>query len=529
MKNSSKISWALGAVIIILLVAVLVRIPAKKVSTARGLSPKWAKLELVLQQIEDNYVDAVDPAELTEKILPYLMSSLDPHSVYLEPEQLKSADDQLQGNIEGIGVVFNMPNDTATVISVVLGGPSDKLGVQSGDKIVTINDETVAGVQIQQDSIVSRLKGPKGSSVKVGIKRFGSSDLLYFDIVRDKVPVNSVDVAYMITPDIGYLKLSKFARTSYMEILQIVSDLLDQGMKKMIFDLRDNTGGYMDQAFRISEAFLEKGKLIVYTEGAHRKREDYYNQQDGFLRNMPLALLINEQSASSSEILAGALQDNDRGTIIGRRSYGKGLVQEPIYFSDKSGVRLTVMRYYTPLGRSIQKPYADDYGYDLLERYNHGEFMQADSIPKNDSLRFVTPKGKVLYGGGGIIPDVFVPLDTVGMNDCYMDISRKNLQVLFGIQYADRHRQELVAIDAYQGMEDFFAKRPLEKEFLSYAAANKVTVDSRQWQACKHIIMTQVKAYVARYSNLEEAGMYSYLNQLDNVTQKAISLLDQEE
>lgn len=494
------------------------------------LGREWSKLELILSQIQDNYVDSIDVSSFVEKTIPLIMQELDPHSIYLEPTELQSADEELQGNIEGIGVLFNVPDDTATVINVVVGGPAERMGLLSGDRIIKVDTQVIAGRQIPQDSMVRLMKGPKGSKVDISVLRFGEEDLITFPIIRDKIPVNTVDVAYMITPTVGYIKLSKFARTSHMEVLEALISLMEQNMKSLIFDIRDNSGGYLDQALKISSIFLDKGKLIVYTEGQHREREDYFNPTQGICANLPLAVLIDDGTASSSEIMAGALQDNDRGVIIGRRSYGKGLVQEPIYFSDKSGMRLTVSRFYTPVGRSIQKPYdgdREDYTYDILERYRNGELMQEDSIRKNDSLKYVTAGGKVLYGGGGIIPDVFVPLDTLGMNDCYVRISRLGLPIKFSISFADRHRAELGTIASIVDLDAFFEKYPVENEFLSYASHNDLKPTTAEWKECREIVMTQVKAYIGRNTKLEDRGFYPYVDRIDNVVQRAVQELEE--
>lgn len=491
------------------------------------LGREWTKLELILAQIQNNYVDSVDVHALIEKTLPSILEELDPHSVYLEPQRLQEADEELQGNIEGIGVLFNVPNDTAIVINVVVGGPAERMGLQSGDKIIKVDTTVIAGVKMPQDSMRTYMKGPKGTNVDIWIQRFGEKELIKFPIVRDKIPVHTVDVAYMVDAQTGYIKLSKFARTSYVEVLEAVSDLVEQGMKQVIFDIRGNVGGYLDQALKISGLFLDEGQLIVYTQGAHRPRQDFNNPQKGFCSEMPMAVLIDDASASSSEIMAGALQDWDRAWIVGRRSYGKGLVQEPIYFSDKSGLRLTVSRFYTPLGRSIQKPYdgnKDDYAYDILDRYRHGEFMQEDSIPKNDSLRYETKAGKVLYGGGGIIPDVFVPLDTVGMNDFYLKSSRLGLPIKFSMNFADKHRKEIKEISTMDALDAFYDRMPLEREFLVFAAANKVTPKGNEWQECKHIILPQLKAYVGRNTQMDDKAFYPYLGQIDNVLLRAKKL-----
>ena len=524
-----------GAIVLIVLIALaiagILRWTVFREQNRTGknsLGREWSKLELILSQIQNNYVDSVDVDSFIEKTLPYIMEELDPHSIYLSPDELRSADEELRGNIEGIGIVFNVPSDTATVINVVVGGPSEKMGLHPGDKIIKVDTQTVAGVQIPQHSIVRLLKGPKGTQVDVWVRRYGEPDLIGFSIVRDKIPVNSVDVAYMADSVTGYIKLSKFAMTSYPEVLGAISELMKQGMKQVIFDLRDNTGGYLDQALKITGEFLDANSLIVYTEGLHRERQDFYTKKRGFCYNMPLAVLINEASASSSEIMAGALQDNDRGTIVGRRSYGKGLVQEPVYFSDNSGLRLTVARFYTPLGRSIQKPYGNnsrEYAFDLMERYRHGELMQEDSIPKNDSLRYVTPSGKVLYGGGGIIPDVFVPLDTAGVNDLYLRISRQNLPIRFSMNYADRNRKALSAIGSIEEMQVYFDQSALEQEFLAFIRRQGIQPVPAHWEECGSILMTQIKAYIARNTRLEDKGFYPYLGKIDNVLQKALEVL----
>ncbi len=534
MEKNQKVKHV-GAIVVLVLLAIGVAAFVRwqtggRMRTGREaqLGREWSKLELILNQIQNNYVDSVDVSSFIEKTLPFIMEELDPHSIYLEPNDLKTADDELKGNIEGIGILFNVPNDTATVINVVVGGPSERMGLQSGDKIIKVDTQVVAGRKLPQDSLVSLLKGPKGTEVDVWVRRYGERDLIKFSIIRDKIPVHSVDVAYMADSVTGYIKLSKFSMTSYTEVLGAISDLLKQGMTKMVFDLRDNTGGYLDQALKITGEFLDEGQLVVYTEGLHRKRQDFYAPKRGFCYNMPLAVLINERSASSSEIMAGALQDNDRGVIVGRRSYGKGLVQEPIYFSDNSGMRLTVARFYTPLGRSIQKPYGnstEEYAYDIVERYRNGELMQEDSIPRNDSLKYVTAAGKILYGGGGIIPDVFVPLDTVGVNDLYVRISRVNLPIRFSMDFADRNRQELNRIGSLEELDAFFARKPVEQEFLGYVAKNNIAVKSSEWKECGHILLTQVKAYVGRNTKMDDKGFYPYIGRLDNALLKALEVL----
>ena len=414
-----KVLWG---IILIMIGSVITKwVDYGKYSSNKVTSHNWDKISLVLQQIEKNYVDSIDYDAISEKIIPEILKELDPHSVYLPPEELKEADEGLQGNFDGIGITFNVPSDTLVVISVLAGGPSEKVGLVAGDRIVEIDGRNVAGVKFPQDSMMKMLRGTSGTKVNIKVRRDG--ELVDFQIVRGKIPIKSVDVAYMLNDTTGYIKLSKFSKSSYLEFLQSTVKLRAAGMKKLVFDLRDNPGGYLDQALYLSNEFLKKDQIIVYMQGLHRERQDFKASGNGLCQDLELVVLINENSASSSEIFAGAIQDNNRGLIVGRRSYGKGLVQEPIYFSDNSGIRLTVAKYYTPTGRYIQKPYekGDDTSYneDIVERYIHGEMMEKDSIPSS---------------GGGIIPDVFVPVDTVGVTDLLVKINRQSAQMKFSIR-----------------------------------------------------------------------------------------------
>lgn len=481
---------------------------------------KWSKLLLVLDQIEKNYVDTIDYKDMVEKLLPQVMEKLDPHSVYLPPVELEAADESLVGNFSGIGIQFNVPADTAIVISVIPGGPSQKAGLLSGDRIIKVDGKMVAGVKMNQDSLVKMLKGPRGTKVHLEVKRDNLDELLPFEIVRDKIPVKSVDVAFMLTDSLGYVKLSKFSRTSYVEFMEAVLPLVEQGMKELVFDLRDNTGGYLDQALRLSNEFLNEGELIVYMEGANRAREDYKASGKGLLRDMKLYVLINESSASSSEIFAGAIQDNDRGTILGRRSYGKGLVQEPVYFTDKSGIRLTVARFYTPTGRCIQKPYDENYQMDIIERYRHGEMISADSIKRVDSLKYTTPGGKVVYGGGGIIPDIFVPIDTTGVTDFLIACNRKSLIVKFSNILADKYRKELRKVETFEDLERLVATIDIGGEFLEYARRNGVVPGKEEWKESREIVELQLCGLIGRYTVLDDNAFYPYILRLDNVIDK---------
>lgn len=480
-------------------------------------SHKWDKLLLVLDQIEKNYVDTISYKDVVEKVLPSLMENLDPHSVYLPPVELEQAEESLEGNFSGIGIQFNVPNDTAVVISVIPGGPSERVGLLSGDRIIKVNSKVVAGVKLNQDSLVKRLKGPQGSEVQIEVKRDNLAELVPFTIKRDKIPVKSIDVAFMLNKTLGYIKLSKFTRTSYKEFTKAMDGMKELGVKELIFDVRDNSGGYLDQALLLSNEFLAKGDLIVYMEGMHRSRQDFFADGKGKWQDVKLYVLVNENSASSSEIFAGAIQDNDRGTIVGRRSYGKGLVQEPIYFTDKSGIRLTVARFYTPTGRCIQKPYSEDYQYDIWERYKHGEMTVADSIKRNDSLKFLTPKGKTVYGGGGIIPDVFVPIDTVGVTDFLVSVNKKSLQVKYSIKLSDKHRGQLRAVKTFSQLEKLISTIDFESGFLAFARENGVVPKNGEWEKSKDVLLLQIKGLFGRYSVLDDNAFYPYILKVDNV------------
>ncbi len=480
-------------------------------------SGNWDKLMLVLTQLDENYVDSINHDKITETLIPRLLETLDPHSIYLPPQELQNAEEVLDGNFDGIGIEFNVPNDTAIVVTVFTGGPSERAGLVSGDRIIKVNGENVAGVKMNQDSLVKRLRGKSGTMVEVSVKRGHSGTLVPFKIKRDKIPLKSVDVSYMMDSETGYIKLSKFSRTSHKEFVEAVEGLQKEGMKSLIFDLRGNTGGYLDQALLLSNEFLKKGDLIVYMEGLHRKREDFYADAGGRCKDLQLKVLIDENSASSSEIFAGAIQDNDRGTIIGRRSFGKGLVQEPINFTDKSGLRLTVARFYTPSGRSIQKPFSKDYGNDIAERFIHGEMMNADSIKVDSTLKFTTPKGKVVYGGGGITPDIFVPLDTVGMNKYFIKISNLAYAFKFSSLLADQYRERLRTIKNLPSLKQFYGEIGLEQKFMTYLSENKMSPKPEEWKPCREVVLTQIEAYVGRYTPLEDRAFYPIISQIDNV------------
>ena len=521
-KNSALITALLGIVLGVML--------AVTVNSIRGKNQKikvsregWQKLELILEQIDQNYVDVVDYDSVTEAAATATLSALDPHSMYLPPVTLEESETELAGGFDGIGIQFNVPNDTAIVLEVIGGGPSEKIGLQPGDRLIKVDDEVIAGVNFPQDSMVRRMKGPAGTKVLITVKREGEE--IPFEITRGKIPVNSVDAAFMINDTTGYIKLEKFTRTTTQEFVNASRNLLEKGMTSLIFDLRDNTGGYFDQALNLSNLFLERDSKIVYMEGLHRDREEYAADGRGFLKDIKLTVLIDEGTASSSEIFSGAMQDNDRGTIVGRRSFGKGLVQEPIYFSDGSGIRLTVARFYTPSGRCIQKPYSDDYQYDIVKRYETGELTEADSIKVNKDEEFYTVGGRSVYGGGGIVPDVFVPLDTTKASVFYSNCSRKATPMRFASYFFDNHKRELSAIDNYDALLSYLDRSKLDKAFLDFAASRDALVPAEgEWEASAYYMMPQIRALVGRYSKLGDDAFYHLYLDIDDMVAVATAL-----
>ena len=470
------------------------------VARPRALGPGWHKVELILNSIDENYVDSVDHKKVTDAIASAALSALDPHSVYMLPRTLEASEEDLAGNFDGIGIQFNVPNDTAVVIEVIPGGPSEKIGLQPGDRLIKVDSTVIAGVQFPQDSMVRRMKGKAGTKVTVTVQR--DDETIPFEITRGKIPTHSVDAAFMVNDTTGYIRLSKFARTTAQEFLVAGTSLLSQGMSKLILDLRNNSGGFLDQALALSNMFLHDGDPIVYMEGQHRRREDFKADGSGLFQDTALSVLINEGTASSSEILSGALQDNGRATIVGRRSFGKGLVQEPFYFTDGSGMRITVARFYTPSGRCIQKPYTEDYDYEILKRYDNGEMVNADSMRVED---------------GGILPDVFVPIDTTRAGDFYVNCNRKATTMRFASEYFDAHRQELLDIDDYDTLLDYLDGAGLERLFLDFARREDGLAPSAgEWNSDRQYIMTQVYALVGRYSKLGDNAYYHLFLQTDD-------------
>lgn len=485
------------------------------------------KLSSVLDFVENNYVDSVNLDSITETIIPLVLETLDPHSIYIPPRELLGVNETLRGNFDGIGVQFNMQNDTILVIQTVKGGPSEKAGLLAGDRIISVDGIAVAGVKMPEDTIVSRLRGEKNSEVKVGIYRKRTKENLVYSLKRGIIPVPSVDVGYMINSVIGYIKINTFSQTTYPEFQVALSKLKHAGCRKLIMDLRGNTGGIMDPAIKIADDFLDKGKLIVYTEGHSRAREEYRATQEDSGENMGLAILIDEGSASASEIVAGAIQDNDRGWIIGRRSFGKGLVQEQAVMNDGSALRLTTARYYTPTGRSIQKSYANglnDYYHDIAHRYNKGEFLVADSIHFNDSLKFITPGGRSVYGGGGIMPDYFIPYDTSGITPFFLKINAAGLIYRYALNYSDLHRDELSVYNRVDEFADYLDSKDVLGAFKAFITTQGYNPSAFEWKESKLIIRTQLKAYIAR-NFLDNEGFYPIIQEIDNTLNKAVEVL----
>ena len=507
-------------------------------SEIRGVLDRIAapggKLTYTLSLIENRYVDSISMDSLTEHVLPLLVRELDPHSVYIPASEMAALNEPLEGEFDGVGVVFNMATDTVIVLNVIPRGPSDKAGVKAGDRILTINDSLVAGRKIPQNNIVRMLRGPRGSKVRLGLGRQGIEGLVDVEVVRDAIPLRSIESAFRIADSIGYIKLGQFARTTAAELRAALDTLRKQGVSKLIFDLRGNSGGFLDQAIAVANEFLHEGQLIVYTEDRHHKQLREYADGTGTARDMELAVLIDEASASSSEILAGALQDNDRGTIIGRRSFGKGLVQQQIPYADGSALRLTTARYYTPTGRSIQKPYTigDEASYeeDIWNRYRNNEFFSADSIHFVDSLKRVTPGGKVVYGGGGIMPDVFVPIDTTGVSKYFLEVAGRNILYRYTIEYSDRHRDALNAVrsvDELQALLD--SDTSLFDDFIRYAARQGVAPRYGDIALSRQLMEAQLRAYIGRNTPLEDNGFYANIYPVDNVIMRALGLLEGKE
>ena len=517
--NRNVITAFLGVILGVLLTLVVMKmLPDRKFD---GDYNRWRKLNLILQEVQKNYVDTIDMVAMTDAAVSAALAELDPHSVYLPPVELTESEVELAGNFEGIGITFNVPNDTAIVLSAIPGGPSEKAGLMQGDRIIKVDEKVIAGMKTPQDSMIRLMKGPSGTKVRITVNRDGA--LIPFEIVRDKIPVHCVDAAFMIDDTTGYIKLSKFSRTTYKEFREASAKLLDAGMEHLIFDLRNNTGGYFDQALMLSNEFLQKGEQIVYMEGRERPRQEFDADGRGSLKDIRLSVLIDEGTASSSEIFSGAIQDNDRGVIFGRRSFGKGLVQEPINFTDGSGIRLTVSRFYTPSGRCIQKPYDKDYAYDIDERYAHGEMTSADSMKVDTSAVYYTVKGRRVYGGGGIIPDVFVPIDTTKATRFFINCNKKATTVRFASAMFDKYKGELAEIEDFDKLAAYLESIDLDSQFLEFAdRVDGIRPAKGEWAESRVYMMPQINALVGRYSKLSDEAFHRFYIPIDDNIQTAL-------
>ncbi len=489
------------------------------------------KMMQTVNAVRNYYVDPIDLDTIYEKAIPSLLSELDPHSEYIPARFFNQVNESLEGEFDGIGIVFNAMTDTITVLNVVPQGPSFKAGVRSGDRIVRIDDRDVAGQGIAQDSLVKLMRGKRGTKVKLAIERQTLDELVEVEVVRDAIELHSIETAFMLDKEagIGYVRLSQFARTSYDELREALTKLRSEGLQKLIIDLRGNSGGFLDQAILIANEFLPAEKLIVYTEDRNGNKQKEYSRGNGTSTDLGLAILVDETSASSSEILAGAIQDNDRGIVLGRRTFGKGLVQTQIPFTDGSAVRLTVARYYTPTGRSIQKPYTagDEMAYhmEIFDRYMHNEFFSADSIHFDESLKFTTPGGRTVYGGGGIMPDIFIPMDTVGITRYYTKVWDSNTLYRYTIRYADKHREALDKVSTLEELDSLLSADDLLSDFVRYAEQQGIATNRHELNISRDIILAQLRAYIGRNALGDDSGFYYNIYPIDKVMRRAVEEL----
>ena len=490
------------------------------------------KLNALLRIIDDQYVDTVNMGELVEEAMPQILSELDPHSSYIPAKDLEAVNADLKGSFSGIGIQFTIQNDTIHVNSVIQGGPSEKVGLMAGDRIVEVDDSAFVGKIVTNSEAMKRLKGEKGSKVKLGVYRPGEKDLLHFTVIRGNIPVKSIDAAYMINEKVGYIKVNKFGETTYPELLIALAKLNQKNCEGLIVDLRGNTGGYMAAAIQMVNEFLPNNRLIVYTQGRKSPREDYNSNGTGSNQKMPLVVLVDEGSASASEIFAGAIQDNDRGTIVGRRSFGKGLVQQPIEFSDGSAIRLTIARYYTPSGRCIQKPYEkgkeSEYELDLLTRYEHGEFFSADSIKQDETEVYHTRLGRPVYGGGGIMPDIFVPQDTTGMTSYFRMAANRGLIIRYTFDYTDQNRSTLQKYDTPEKMEAYLKGQNLLNKFAAWVEKKGLKRRNNLMMKSRRLFEMSLYGNII-YNMLGMEAYVEYLNESDKTVLKAVEILEKGE
>lgn len=528
-KSMIRLPFLLAAAIAggILIGATMINSPS-----ATGLLNSVDKFREIMNYVERNYVDDVDSEELIESAITNMLKKLDPHTVYISAKDIDISRSQLEGKFDGIGIEFNIFKDTIFVVAPLSGGPSEKIGLMSGDKIITVDGETVAGIGINNRGVFDKLRGPKGTQVDVGIKRKGDNELIKFEIIRDKIPQASLPVSYMIDDEIGYIKVSRFSATTYDEFKAALKKLGGEGMQKLVLDLTGNPGGYMDRAVNMADEFISGDQMIVYTEGRESRYDSEHRaNKTGEFENAALIVLIDQGSASASEIVAGAIQDNDRGLIVGRRSFGKGLVQMPINLRDGSELRLTISRYYTPSGRSIQKPYGanlDEYDEDLYSRYKNGESFNKDSIKVDESLKFETSKGRTVYGGGGIMPDIFVPLDTIGSSRYLTRLFTSNTIGEYVLKYYNKNKKKLESTDYEDYRANFEASDSMLKELNKIAGSNKVKYDEDQFNYSLGLIKLHLKAQIARRV-WDNDGFYPIFNETNEILIEALKQFDQAE
>ena len=485
------------------------------------------RINNLLNIINDQYVDSVDIDSLVEIAIPQILSELDPHSVYISAKDAQVTADELKGSFGGVGIEFVIRNDTIQVQGVIANGPAERAGVLAGDKIVTINGDTFVGKEVTNQEAMLRLRGEKGTKVTIGVLRYGSNDIEQLTLTRDEITQISISAVYMLDDNTGYIRVKSFGDNTYMEMLIALAKLSTMGLENLVIDLRDNTGGYLEAAINMANEFLPKNKLIVYTEGRHSKRKEYKSDGRGNFQNIPLVVLINEASASAAEIFAGAIQDNDRGTIIGRRSFGKGLVQQQMDFPNGSLIRLTVARYYTPSGRCIQKPYSggSDYEEDLLTRYRHGEFFSSDSI-KHDGPEYHTSIGRTVYGGGGITPDIFVPEDTSDITSYYKEAAMTGLIQQFAFQYTDEHRQQLNEMATMDDLARYLSRQDLVEQFARYGESHGLKRRNNLIRRSRRPLERYLISRII-YNIMDESDWMQYLNQDDPVISTALDVCRQ--
>ena len=525
--KNNPIIWFPLAIAISIVLGIFI---GNHISTKKFVLDKDRKINTVLNFIESEYVDSVNIHDLVEQTIPKVITNLDPHSYYIPAKDVRAVNDELDGSISGIGVTFSMMNDTAHVIEVISGGPAEKAGMMAGDRIVTVNDSIITGGLVSSEKVQSLIKGEKGTTVKIGIKRNNSKNILHLDIVRGDIPINTVDAAYVIDKNTGYIKVSKFGRYTYNEFITELVLLESQGCKKFIIDLRGNAGGYMEMATLMANEFLSKGEMIVFTKGRDpRENIQVWSDNNGSFHDAQVAVLIDEYSASASEILAGALQDNDRGIVVGRRSFGKGLVQKQTYLPDSSALRLTIARYYTPSGRCVQKGYksGDDMSYttELYDRYSNGEVYNVDSIKVDKSHIFKTANGRTVYGNGGIVPDIFVPNDTSGITSYYIAVMNKGLLNKYSFEYIDKNRERLSKIkDVKALLRALPSDDALTFNFVMYAKENGVPVRWYYISQSRDLLARQLKAMIVR-DLLGIEAQYKVFNKDDKTIAAALKAL----